>query len=76
MIFRLSSQASFSVEDRGDQQPSSEEEEGRTLEYVTGEKLCSNPYTELEPPQPRYLDQRHVASHAEGSPALRCGLLH
>ena len=76
LIFRLSYQASFSGEGQGDQLPSGEDEEGLTLDYVTGEKLCSNPYTELEPPQPRYLDQRHVASHTEGSPALRCGLLH
>ncbi len=36
LIFRLSSQASFSGEGQGDQQPSGEDEEGRTLEYVTG----------------------------------------
>ncbi len=75
-VFSAESQASFSGEGRGDQQPSGEDEEGQTLEYVTGEKLCSNPCIELEPPQPCYLDQRHVASHTEGSPALRCGLHH
>ncbi len=74
LIFRLSYQASFSGEGRGDQQPSGEDEEGLALEYVTGEKLCSNPCSELEPPQLCYLDQRHVASHTEGSPTLRCRL--
>ena len=57
LIFRPSYQASFSGVGRGDQQPSGEDEEGRTLGYVTGETRCSNPCTELEPPQPCYLDQ-------------------
>ena len=74
LIFRPSYQASFSGVGRGDQLPFGEEEEVRTLEYVTGGKLCSNPCTGLELPQPRYLDLRHVASHAEGSRVLRCRL--
>ena len=74
LIFRPSYQASFSGVGRGDQLPSGEEEEGLTLEYVTGKKLCSNPCTVLELPQPRYLDLKHMASHAEGSLFLRCRL--
>ena len=74
LIFRPSYQASFSGVGREDQQPSCEDEEVLTLEYVTGEKLCSNPCTVLELQRPRYLDLRHVASHAEGSRVLRCRL--
>ena len=72
LIFRPFYQASFSGVGRGDQQPSGEDEEVLTLEYVTGEKLCSNPCTVLELQRPCYLDLRHVANHAEGSLVLRC----
>ena len=74
LIFRPFYPASFSGVGRGDQQPSGEDEEVLTLKYVTGEKLCSNPCTVLELQRPRYLDLRHVASHAEGSRVLRCRL--
>jgi hypothetical protein len=75
LIFRPSYQGSFSGVGRGNQQPSGEDEEDLTLEYVTGKKQCSNQCTELEPQQLRYLDLRHVASHAEGSQVLRCRFL-